>query len=154
MAICEDAPTISTLFQAWTTEGRFAGQFQWTKRERVPVTTLDNLIASYGMPKFCKIDVEGFEKQALDGLSKPIPFISFEFCAEFLAIAKCCGERLLSIGAYEFQISLGESMDFALPHWVDSASLYEKLDSYSQSSHWGDVYARHSSARALWSQSD
>ncbi len=27
----------------------------------VPVTTLDALIATHGVPRFCKVDVEGFE---------------------------------------------------------------------------------------------
>jgi len=33
----------------------------------------------YGLPHFCKIDVEGFEEQALAGLSRPLPVLSFEF---------------------------------------------------------------------------
>ena len=45
----------------------------------VPVTTLDALIAAFGRPEYCKIDVEGSEPEVLGGLSQAIPALSFEF---------------------------------------------------------------------------
>ena len=39
----------------------------------VPATTLDELIAAYGIPAFVKIDVEGMEHEVLAGLSQPVP---------------------------------------------------------------------------------
>ena len=45
----------------------------------VEVTTLDRLIAIYGAPTFCKIDVEGSELQVLEGLTEALPALSFEF---------------------------------------------------------------------------
>jgi hypothetical protein len=59
--------TISTLSEQWKSEGRFAGKNQWIKAVPVEVTTLDRLIARYGMPAFCKIDVEGFELYVRSG---------------------------------------------------------------------------------------
>ncbi|MEZ4584405.1 MAG: FkbM family methyltransferase [Caldilineaceae bacterium] len=38
----------------------FAG-VTWDTAIPVTVTTLDRLIAQYGVPAFCKIDVEGYE---------------------------------------------------------------------------------------------
>jgi FkbM family methyltransferase len=44
----------------------------------VSVSTLDALIAKYGIPDFLKIDVEGYELEVLSGLSYKIPIIGFE----------------------------------------------------------------------------
>ncbi len=143
LAVCDEAPTLSTLFDGWISESCFANDYHWTKRERVPLTTLDALIAVYGTPRFCKIDVEGFELQVLRGLTRPIPFISFEFHGEFLENAKRCSDYLLSTGPHEFQVSLGESMDFVFPQWVPPRKLFEKLESLPEYPLWGDIYARH-----------
>ena len=71
----------------------------------VPVTTLDSLIALYGEPDFCKIDVEGFEKEVFKGLSRPLARLSFEFHAEFLGETFACLELLRELGLYRFNFT-------------------------------------------------
>ncbi|MDH6100727.1 FkbM family methyltransferase [Anabaenopsis sp. FSS-46] len=44
----------------------------------VNVVTIDDLIYEFGSPDYIKIDVEGCEIEAISGLSKAIPLISFE----------------------------------------------------------------------------
>lgn len=44
----------------------------------VQVVTLDSLIARFGTPHYIKIDVEGFELEVMKGLSRPVPYLSFE----------------------------------------------------------------------------
>ena len=73
LSICSSANTLSTFSENWK-KGRFS-QYQWNKTIDVEVTTLDRLIEIYGFPKYCKIDVEGFEFEVIRGLSKPIPFL-------------------------------------------------------------------------------
>jgi FkbM family methyltransferase len=143
LAICEKEPTISTMSQRWQSEGRFAGKNVWTKTVPVAVTTIDRLIARYGTPAFCKIDVEGFEVPVLKGLSKPIPVISFEFTREFFSgDAKTCIDHLLSIGPAAFNASFGESMTLLWERWVNPEELYERLEAEDDALLWGDIYAK------------
>ena len=75
-------PSVSTLSQKWLStvqhNRRFAG-VRWEEQVPVTVTTLDALIARYGRPAFCKIDVEGAELDVLQGLSQALPALSFEY---------------------------------------------------------------------------
>ncbi|MEM7022054.1 MAG: FkbM family methyltransferase, partial [Pseudomonadota bacterium] len=75
-------PTVATLSADWIDSVRKAESFArvaWDEPVEVPVTTLDALIDRYGMPRFCKIDVEGYEAEILRGLSQPIELLSFEY---------------------------------------------------------------------------
>lgn len=142
LLVCEDCPVISTMSEKWKKKSRFSKDYKWTKTEKVAVTTLDNLIAEYGLPKFCKIDVEGFEESVVKGLTKPIPYISFEFTEEFFDDTKKCINYLLSLGSIEFNCVIGESMELLFSKWVSAAKLYAKLDTIRDKHLWGDIYLR------------
>ncbi|MBU0958726.1 MAG: FkbM family methyltransferase [Nanoarchaeota archaeon] len=140
LAICTNEPSISTMSINWRQKGRFSKAYTWDKIILVKITTLDNLIACYGLPMFCKIDVEGFETSVIKGLSSPIPFISFEFTREFFTDAKICMNHLLSIGSAIFNVSLGESMSLLLNNWVDAETLYKEIETINDPRLWGDIY--------------
>ena len=61
---------------------------EWNRTVDVEVTTLDALIAAYGEPAFVKLDIEGGEAAALQGLSVPVKGLSFEYLGGALAAPK------------------------------------------------------------------
>lgn len=140
-----NAHTISSCSKEWinnvTTKGIFSA-YIWDKTVIVPVTTLDKLIKEYGIPAFCKIDVEGFELQVLKGLSSPVRVISFEFTPGFVESTINCINHLSDIGTVRFNYSLGESMRLVLPEWVKSNEMCNIISSLPDKTNFGDVYAR------------
>jgi len=133
--------TISTADLDWQ-EGRFKGWI-WEQPIEISATTLDVLIERYGVPDFCKIDVEGYELSVLKGLSQPIPFLSFEFTAEYLGKkTKPCLEHLSSLGYKKFNVAFDNTEKFAFENWVDWPSLIIEIEKNPDPLYWGDIYAR------------
>jgi FkbM family methyltransferase len=111
----------------------------------VPMTTLDAAIAEYGVPAFCKIDVEGFDLAVLQGLSQPIPVLSYEFHRKRIAAACECLAYLERFGPAEINITGAESPEFASGTWMTTREtekfLKDKLASV-EGYDWGDVFVR------------
>jgi FkbM family methyltransferase len=106
---------------------------------KVPVTTLDALIAKHGMPDFIKIDVEGYELKVLSGLSKVPKYVSFEFHAADVETAIACINRLQ--GCY-FNYCLGEPGRLALPGWVGGSEMACLLRTLPKDwQQFGDIFA-------------
>jgi FkbM family methyltransferase len=139
------APTVSSLSPEWTARvARTPGfaSVRWDSRVVVPVTTLDRLIAQYGVPAFCKLDVEGSELAALQGLSTPLPALSFEVVPAAVELAVGCLDRLTSLGSYEFNRTRGESTRWVSSSWLDHPAMAAELRALPPDSRSGDVYAR------------
>jgi FkbM family methyltransferase len=139
ISICSGATTISTFSEDWK-QGRFKDMV-WDKTLEVPVQPLDAAIAEYGLPDYCKIDVEGFELSVLQGLSRAIPVLSFEFCGEGLSQTSACLERLSRLGYHRFNLAYGEVPVMRHNHWLDAAKLMAELREHPCAAVWGDIYA-------------
>lgn len=146
LAISQATPTVSTMATAWRQGIGAANEtfrnVQWEERVIVPTVTLDSLIAQFGMPAFCKIDVEGYEPEVLAGLSRPIPALSIEFVAGSLDGTRTCIQRLTQLGDYEYNVIPGEGRAFLFSQWLESKDLLKWLDNGAGQSSSGDVYAR------------
>lgn len=138
-------PTVSSLSSRWIDQvGHQPGfrRVRWPERVEVEVCTLDALIAEFGRPAFCKIDVEGLEADILAGLSQPVALIAFEYNPATPEIARACIARLQRLGDYRFNRVLGERHRFCHERWLDADAMRAELATLSDARAPGDIYAR------------
>ncbi len=140
------ANTISSLNPDWVERVQKSGRFssyRWDESISVPVTTLDRLIEKHGVPDFVKVDVEGYELEVLRGLSRPVPVLSFEFDFELIEQRLASVDRLSEVGMQTFNFSRGETLELALPDWVEAGAIKDYLRATPRDVlFFGDVYAR------------
>jgi FkbM family methyltransferase len=139
-----DNPTVSSASDAFIKAAAGApgweGQ-QWTKTVRVAVTTLDALIERHGSPAFIKLDVEGFEVEAMAGLTRPVPALSFEFTTIQRDLATAGVECCSSLGFAHFNAALGESQSLMHAEWQTAPDIQDWLKALPIAANSGDIYA-------------
>lgn len=138
-------PTVSTISPEWAaTVGRSRGfsGVDWEQSYPVTVTTLDELIAEYSLPRFCKLDIEGSELAAFRGLSVSLPHLSFEYVPAAVQDAIDCLGRLGELEEYEFNWTVGESLRLRSRTWLTKSTMAERLLSMPSNHRSGDIYAR------------
>jgi len=114
-------PAIATLYAR---NGQSGLAHEWEGRViatyHVPVVTLDSAIQFFGRPRYCKIDVEGWELEVLKGLTQSIPLVSFEFHLTDPDVQKTisCLERLAQFGPSSVNITPAEASTFHFKEWI------------------------------------
>jgi FkbM family methyltransferase len=140
-----NAHTLGSMSKDWIGYVKDHGMFDgcvWDKKVVVQTTTMDTLIKQYGRPVFCKIDVEGFEFDVLQGLSQPVKMLSMEYTLGIMEPTIKCVERLASLGKVVCNYSEGESLELAMKEWVDAATMVRMLRDFPSSARFGDLYVK------------
>ena len=143
--ISRRTPTVSTTNAAWLEQVSRSLSFSgvtWEESIQTTQFTLDDLIDRFGLPDLCKIDVEGSELAVLQGLSRPLSLLSFEYIPAVTSAAVACIAHLESLGKYEYNWSRGESQRLREEHWLSPEAMTARMHSLEFDEDSGDVYAR------------
>lgn len=114
---------------------------EWSEIEEVEVKKLDTLIKKYGIPDFCKIDVEGYELDILSNLTYKIPIIEFEFTGGFISnTIKIIG--LLNKQNTVYNFNLNEKPKFELKNWVSAKNMITIINEQSINRLHGNIFVK------------
>jgi len=145
MHVNSQNPIVSTMSTGFIDASRGAQGWEgqaWDRSQSVPMVTLDSLVRRYGAPAFVKIDVEGFEKEALTGLSEAPPALSFEFTTIQKDVALACVARCAELGLTRFNAVIGETHRLEFGEPVDAPAMAAWLDALPHEANSGDIYAQ------------
>ncbi|MDH7913363.1 FkbM family methyltransferase [Winogradskyella sp. SYSU M77433] len=130
--------TLSNKFKSYFT----TDSIYWNKKQPVKVVTLNSQIERYGIPDFCKIDVEGYEYEVLKSLNYKIPLIEFEFTGGFVEETILCLSKLDELGTYKFNYTLNENPIFIRKIWLSAKELKLEINEMNIKNLHGNILAK------------
>ncbi len=108
----------------------------------MPTTSLDKLIAQYGIPDTLKVDVEGAENLVLASLTQKVPVLCFEWAAEWRDKNKQCITHLAALGFSRFHIQMEDKYDYLPPAYDRTTDeVLAFFDTARDKVDWGMVWA-------------
>ena len=138
---------LSTISQEWITKvqetkrfGEYSNSF--SKKIKVNVVTINDLIVDYGLPSFAKIDVEGVEYEIVKTIKNcSIRGISCEFSIpESIKNTLSIITHLNEVGYNSYNISFGETMELLTSENLTYDKMTKLINALPSTS-WGDIYA-------------
>lgn len=144
--VFEDGNAMNTLSAKWVDvltridRPRFGTGRKIVERYEVDTLTLDHVLDQYGPALYVKIDVEGHEINVLSGLTRAVPFLSFEInLPDFRAEALACVAHLASIAPMTlFNYDVENKLEMS--EWVNAKAFSSWLNETSIP--YAEVWAR------------
>jgi FkbM family methyltransferase len=136
LMICRENNECSTLSKEFISAYADLSGFHWQEAEKVKVTTLNNLFELHGTPKFCKIDVEGYESEVFLGMKKPVKYIAFEFNKLLIKDTVKSLDILNNLGNSRCNYIKYEIMNLVLEAWIPILEFRNNLNEFINQDIW------------------
>jgi len=135
---------LSTLAENWKTKSRFVNVGNWHEQVSIQTTTLDKAIEYYGIPDFIKIDVEGYEYEVIQGLTKLLDntLFGFEWTEELFTDAENIIEYVQNLGYRQFSYTFEDKIlnldSLIFKEWLD-LDIHININQHRKTM-WGMIY--------------
>ena len=113
----------------------------FTESQTVETITVNDMIAAHGVPRYCKIDIEGVDLAVIESLREPIEIVSFEHLPHQIDITEQALAALGQLADYRFNYFLRESHKFPSPSLLDAGELLRALRGPKSHGGSSDVFA-------------
>lgn len=139
--ISNNYDVVSTASLGWINESRFTNNCRWDKVVKIKSKTIDNLIDEFGNPDLIKIDVEGYEYEVIQGMTKKQKDVCFEWAEEKYEDANNCCNYLEKLGYKNFGYILSDNY-MVKPNiftkWSESS--FHKIINKDRKMNWGMIW--------------
>jgi FkbM family methyltransferase len=121
--------TVSSLEPGWVDalHAVRAHHIVFTESQTVETTTIGRLIDQYGLPRYCKLDIEGAEVAVIRSLQVPIDIVSFEHLPHRFDATAASLARLSELADYRYNFFVRESHRFVASTQLSADDLLRQL---------------------------